>query len=178
VHKDILTLLFSLFSYIPSGIMEENSMGTLPLVIRFIKLTVFINVIFSVFCLTFGLTLAPSLLNMSCMGLWPIIFCDMVIQCYQQPDMPRGLCCLPIQVKSKWYPLILIVIFSAIFGPQLSFFAGLGVGYLHVYGYLKWMESSAQSLRAWEKRWPFKSLKNNTSYRKSSSALANSPPPG
>lgn len=150
VHPDIMTLLFSLFSYIPSGVVEENTMGTVPLAIRFFKLTVLINVLYSVFCLAVGLTLFPALLMMPAISLWPIIFCDMVIQCYQQPEMPRGLCCLPVQIKSKWYPLVLILIFSLFFGPQMSLFAGLGVGYLYVFGCLKWTESSAPSLLSWE----------------------------
>jgi len=85
--------------------------------------------------------------------------------------MPRGLCCLPIQVKSKWYPLILVALFSVFFGPQLSLFAGLAVGYLYVFGFLKWMESSAPSLRSWENSWPFKKFKNHHSFRANASAL-------
>jgi hypothetical protein len=96
VHPDLLTLLFSLFSFIPSATLEENSMGTVPFALRFFKLSLLINVLYSTFCLIFGLTLAPVLLQMPAISLWPIIFCDMVIQCYQEPDMPRGLCCLPI----------------------------------------------------------------------------------
>jgi len=83
VHPDLLTLCFSLFSYIPSGMLEENTMGTVPFAIRFFKLSLVINVVYSLFCLLVGLTVAPTLLMMPCVSLWPIIFCDMVIQCYQ-----------------------------------------------------------------------------------------------
>jgi hypothetical protein len=79
--------------------------------------------------------------------------------------MPRGLCCLPIQIKSKWYPLVLIGLFTIFFGPQLSFFAGLGVGYLWVFGYVKFLETSAVSLKAWEERWPFKAYKQDASFK-------------
>ncbi len=80
----MLSLCFSLFSYIPSGMLEENTMGTVPFAIRFLKLSLLINLVFSVFCLVVGLTLAPALLGMPCVSLWPIIFCDMVIQCYKE----------------------------------------------------------------------------------------------
>lgn len=175
VHPDILSLLFSLFSFIPSATLEENSMGTVPFALRFFKLSLVINVLYSTFCLIIGYTLLPRLLQMPAVSLWPIIFCDMVIQCYQEPEMPRGLCCLPVQVKSKWYPLILVAIFTVFFGPQLSLFAGIGVGYLYVFGFLKWTESSAPSLRNWENSWPFKSFKNHPSFRANTSALQNSP---
>jgi len=79
IHDSILALIFSLMSYVPSAIIEENSMGTVPFAIRFFKLTLFINLFYSVLCLVIGLTLIPGLLSMPAMGLWPIIFCDMVI---------------------------------------------------------------------------------------------------
>jgi hypothetical protein len=167
----MLTLLFCLISYVPSAILEENSMGTVPFAIRFFKLSAFINVLYSVVCGIIGLTIMPAVMMQPAMGLWPIIFCDLVIQCYQQPDMPRGLCCLPVQVPSKWYPLILLLIFSLFFGPQFSLFAGLAVGYLWVFGYLKFLETSPASLRAWENRWPFSSYRNNPSFRANASAL-------
>ena len=168
-------MLFSLFSFIPSATLEENTMGTVPFALRFFKLSLIINVLYSTFCLTIGYTLAPILLQMPAISLWPIIFCDMVIQCYQEPDMPRGLCCLPIQVKSKWYPLILVSIFTVFFGPQLSLFAGIAVGYLYVFGFLKWTETSAPRLRLWENSWPFKNFKNHPSFRANTSALQNAP---
>lgn len=101
-----------------------------------------------------------------CMGLWPILFCDLVIQCYKDPEAERGLCCLPIQIKSKYYPLVLYGIFTLVFmNLDLSFTTGLGVGYLYTFGYLKFLETSSQSISAWEKRWPFARYKDDASFR-------------
>lgn len=50
-------------------------------------------------------------------------------------------------------------------------FAGLGVGYLYVFGYLKWIETSAPNLLWWEQSWPFKKFKNHHSFRANASAL-------
>jgi hypothetical protein len=107
------------------------------------------------------------------MGLWPILFCDLVIQCYKDPEMPRGLCCLPIQIKSKWYPLVLYAIFTLVFmNLDLSFTTGLIVGYLYAFGYLKWVESTQQSISAWEKRWPFVKYKDDPNFCQTNSAAA------
>lgn len=89
--------------------------------------------------------------------------------------MPRALCCLPIQVKSKYYPLILAAIFTVFFGAQIDFFAGLSVGYLYVFGFLKWTDTSAVNLRNWENRFPFKNLKNEMGFRANISGLQNNP---
>ena len=140
-------------------------MGTVAFTVRFFKLSIFVNVIFSLVSILIGMTVSAMVLLTPCMGLWPILMCDLVIQCYQYPEMPRGLCCLPIQIKSKWYPLVLIGIFTIFFGPQLSLWAGLAVGYLYVFGYINCLKTSEQSLKAWEKRWPFKSYVNDPAFR-------------
>jgi len=75
----LLALLFTMFSYIPSAIMEETNMGTVPFTVRLFKLTLFINVFYCALALGLGLTVLPGIENMPSMGLWPIIFCDMVI---------------------------------------------------------------------------------------------------
>jgi membrane associated rhomboid family serine protease len=117
VHENFINLLFSVISYIPSAMQEENNMGTVPFALRFFKLSLFINVLFCLVSILIGFAAFPSLLKTPAMGLWPILMCDLVIQCYQYPEMPRGLCCLPVQIKSKWYPLVLIALFSIFFGP-------------------------------------------------------------
>ena len=90
--------------------------------------------------------------------------------------MPRNLCCCPLQVKSKYYPLIIFLIFSLFFGLQFALAAGLGVGYLYVFKYLGFLETSPQALREWADSWPFKGMVNDRSFRASSSALVNNPP--
>lgn len=165
-HPQLLMLLFSLLSYIPSAVFEEKEMGTVPFALRFFKLSFFIN---TMFCLVSFLAafLVPSFIKVPCMGLWPILFCDLVIQCYKDPETPRGLCCLPIQIKSKWYPLVLYGIFTILFmNLDLSFTTGLGVGYLYVFGYLKWIESTQESISLWEKRWPFTKYKEDPNFIK------------
>jgi len=91
-----MNLLFSVISYVPSAMREEDGMGTVAFAVRFFKLSLFINVIFSTLSILLALIGFPSLLMTPAMGLWPILMCDLVIQCYQYPEMPRGLCCLPV----------------------------------------------------------------------------------
>ena len=58
-------------------------------------------------------------------------------------------------VKSKWYPLILIGVFTLFFGLELSFWCGLLVGYLHAYGAFTRIEMSATAATRLENRFPF-----------------------
>ena len=59
VMDSIIALIFSLLSYMPAAIIEENNMGTVPFAIRFFKLTAFINFLFCLFAIAIGMTIMP-----------------------------------------------------------------------------------------------------------------------
>ena len=82
MHESLLNLLFSVISYIPSAVMEENAMGTVPFALRFFKLQVFINLLFAVVGTILGTLIMNDIMYERSMGLWPILMCDLVIQCY------------------------------------------------------------------------------------------------
>ena len=79
IHGQLLNLLFSLLSYMPTAVMEERSIGTVPFAVRFLKLSIFINGLFVVISLVLGYLAFPSLLMTPSMGLWPVLMCDIVI---------------------------------------------------------------------------------------------------
>ena len=54
VHESFINLLFSVISYVPSAMQEENNMGTIAFTIRFFKLNLFINIIFSLVSILLG----------------------------------------------------------------------------------------------------------------------------
>lgn len=67
-----------------------------------------------------------------------------------------SLCFLPIQIKSKYYPWALLLLFSAFFGFQIDLFVGIGVGYLNVYNVLAKLQLSSPKAKLWENKLPFK----------------------
>jgi hypothetical protein len=54
---------------------------------------------------------------------------------------------------------------------------GMAVGYLWVYKFLTWMDSSPSTIKAWEGRYPFSSYKNDPCFfpTQSTSTQANDP---
>jgi hypothetical protein len=74
-----MALLFSLLSFIPQGMGEEDQLGTVLYTIRFFKLSIFINTLFSLIGIIFGLIAFPRLLAEPGMGLWPMMMCCLVI---------------------------------------------------------------------------------------------------
>ena len=66
-----------------------------------------------------------------CYGLWPIIVCEICIYCWARPDDIIHPCGLPIELKSKYYPLILVGLFALItMSAVWELTLGLGLGYL------------------------------------------------
>ena len=105
----------------------EQTIGTVRYFFRFLMLGFFTLTLFTILCGVAGI-------NQFAIGLWGLFFCDLVIECMANPENAMRMCCFPCEIKAKWYPVILIVIFSLFFGFQLDFWCGLLVGYAQVYG--------------------------------------------
>ena len=118
INMTFLNFLFSMLSYIPSATLEESKIGTVHFAIRFWRLSIFINLMYSLFAIFVYLVFGyPGIVVAHSMGLWPLLFCDLAIECLRNPDMPRACCCCPIEIPSKYFPLLLIMIFTLLFGP-------------------------------------------------------------
>lgn len=81
------------------------------------------------------------------------------------------MCCLPVQIKSKYYPWALLVFFSLFFGLQLDLFVGVAVGYLHIYGHLERFGVTTQRAKAWESRFPFSGFSQKPEFVKAEFAM-------
>jgi len=74
-----MMLLFALISYVPTAIQIEQKIGTVRMIYRFFTLGLLTELLFTVVCVGFGLRQIG-------IGLWPLLFVDLVIQCMSQPD--------------------------------------------------------------------------------------------
>jgi membrane associated rhomboid family serine protease len=90
VHVQLLQLLFSLMSYLPTAMMQERLDGTVKQAHRFFLNNTLISVLFVVVCYLLSWMYGPQILSLPSIGLWPIIMCDIVIECNKSPDLARG----------------------------------------------------------------------------------------
>ena len=155
-----------MMSHLPHASNAEKTIGTVRYFYRFWMCGILTLLIFSLVC-------GVANLNQFSIGLWPMLFCDLVIECMATPEQLTGLCCLPIQIKRKWYPLILIAIFSLFFF-NLAMWFGLGVGYLYHYGFFKRIELGANKATIWENKWPFKNYKEKPYFVQAGAAMGGS----
>lgn len=66
------------------------------------------------------------------------------------PDVPRRLMCIPVDIPSKYFPIVLYLFFSLLSGPELSYALGMIVGYLYTIGKLDFIKPSTQRLQHFE----------------------------
>ena len=69
---------------------------------------------------------------------------------------------MPIQIKAKYYPLVLFAVFGVFFGQYLQMGMGVGVGYLYIYGYLKFMDLSVAKVKRIESKKGIKKLQDQS----------------
>jgi uncharacterized membrane protein len=76
-------------SYVPTAIQQERVDGTVKTAFRFLILSVLIQVLFVLVCWALAMTVSPSFMMAMSVGLWPILFCDIVIECNKSPELGR-----------------------------------------------------------------------------------------
>ena len=89
MHIQFLQLLFSLLSYIPTAIGQERSDGSVKQAVRFLTTSVFIQILFTLGCFVLSMTVSKAFMTSMSIGLWPILFCDIVIECNKDPEVGR-----------------------------------------------------------------------------------------
>ena len=89
VHPQLLTLLFAMMSHLPHAANAERTIGTVRYFMRFWMLGFFTLLLFTITCWITGM-------NQISIGLWPMMFVDLVIECMANPEAVQGLCCLPV----------------------------------------------------------------------------------
>jgi hypothetical protein len=157
-------LLFGMMSYMPRAGQHERMEGTVRISLEFVIYTMIISVIF---CLLGFLMqgFMPMMYVSPQMGIWPLVMCEMVVDCNRDPEVARNLCCLPINIKSKYFPWIFLAIF-VLMAPDasLSLVVGFMVGHMQIKGLLDRFRPSEVTARKWEARWPFSKYKSHEAF--------------
>ena len=127
------TIIMGMF-YPTMGSKMEWSMGSSLYLWLIGFITVVTNVAFNVCCLFLFMFGMPEAFFYSCSGFWVVLFGLITIECMQTPDAPRQIMFIPVQIPSKYFPLVLYVFFSLFSMPQLDFAIAIGIGYAFTQG--------------------------------------------
>lgn len=149
VGNSILSIVFLALFYPSMASRMENSMGSTFFVALLCIISIVTNVIFVVITTSLYYMGVNSLL-WSCSGFWTIIFGILTIECLAQPDMPRRIFMLPIDIPSKYFPLAMLAFFYLFNGFQLDFFISVCIGAAYSRGLLDRLRPSSTTMQSWE----------------------------
>ena len=77
---------------------------------------------------------------------------DSKVSLFPRLSFYSSLCCLPIQLESKYYPPAILLIFSLMMGPRIAMILGLLMGYVESFGYLDRVLPALNTILLWEQK--------------------------
>jgi hypothetical protein len=119
------------------------------MILQFFVINFFVQLVFIGLAVLFEM--AQTGYIMMSMGLWPVVMCEIVIECNREPELERPFCCCPFALKAKWHPWAYLLIFAVInFEGSISIVAGFIVGYLYVIGILNFTVVGCDTAQSFE----------------------------
>lgn len=149
VGNSLLNTIVMFLFYPMMGTLMESSMGSSMFIWLIGFITLSTNILFNILCLLLSFYM-PEALFYSSSGFWVILFGLVTIECMQQPEMPRQLLFIPVNIPSMYFPLALFAFFALFSGPQLDFIISMGIGYLYSKGMLDRFRPSSLYLESLE----------------------------
>lgn len=132
IHRDILDLLFCAISFFPESLRLEKVCGTTAFIFDFLMKNLEIQFVFLLLSTILRFIYFP-LSNLTSSGLWDMVMLFITIRSASNPEQPTPFLCFPVVIKSKYYPFLIIILFSFLSQAPVSLISALLVGYLETY---------------------------------------------
>ena len=139
----IFAVIFSIFFWYDKASKLEKEIGTIKYMLIFLMNSICIQILYCILMLFLSFIIQkkiPLLMKVTLggvvnTGLWPILLCDITLLCLSNPNENIYFRFLPCNIKAKYYPLILFLIYTFItqFHIDLENLCGIGFGFLYHY---------------------------------------------
>ena len=136
VSNSILTIILIALFYPSMASRMENALGSTCFLSLICTLSILTNIFFDVTSITLFYMGVSSAIGFSCAGFWTVIFSLITIECMAQPELPRRMLFIPVDIPSKYFPLVLYAFFALFSGLELGFVIAIAVGYMYSKGFL------------------------------------------
>ena len=143
VGNSILNVIIIMLFYPTMAARMENSVGSTNFIVLLGMISILTNILFVAVCVLLDVTGYPGAILWPCMGFWDIIFGLITIECLALPDLPRQLMFIPVNIPSKYFPLVVYAFFAIFNGPSMDFALSMVVGAAYSKGYLDRLKLSA-----------------------------------
>lgn len=149
--NSILSIILAVLFFPRIGTKMETSLGSASFFFLIGTLTLLVNSIFIAVCLLLYLIgNMPEANFFSCAGFWLILFALITMECFQNPNQPMRMFLVPVDIPSKYFPLIMYAVFCLFRGPILDYAISIGVGFMSQNGYFDCLKPSSSYLESLE----------------------------
>lgn len=150
VGNSLLMLVFAFMFFPAMGGRIEAGYGSSYFLYMLVIFTVIINVIFTTFCMIMELIGSAEMSFLNSSGFWTLIFALITMECVANPEAPRRIMFIPVDIPSLYYPLVLYVFFCLFSGIQYHYAFGMLVGYWFQTGKLDSIKPTSYYLESLE----------------------------
>jgi membrane associated rhomboid family serine protease len=152
VNLSIFNLIFAFIFWIPDAIRLENTSGTVRYALNFMINSCLVNILFAIVMGILSVFLNTSdVLRISSYGLWPVIMSEITMLCIANPENSVNFLTLPIVIKSKFYPWVLVGFMSLLsFSIRFDLLAGIAYGYIFFYYLRNKIQFDDNTIIHWE----------------------------
>jgi membrane associated rhomboid family serine protease len=143
-----LNVILSALFFLKMGITFESNLGSAAFFSMLGTFNLLVNLIFIAVCLLlYYICHMPEAIHFSCAGFWNILFAFLTVECFENPNHPRRFFMIPVDIPSKYFPLLVYAIWSLFSGPRLDWAISIAVGFMYQNGYFNCMKPNPQSLQ-------------------------------
>lgn len=148
ITTNIFNIIIGLIFWVREASSLESSLGTIKYGFIFFRNSFFIQFLYTVFVLLLRIFTSnknvllykiisdnPERKVTKNCGFWPVIMCEMTLLCLSNSDTPVKFLFLPCPFKAKFYPIIWMVIFSAVNFNRLGNICEVLVGVIFAFIY-------------------------------------------
>lgn len=164
VGNSFINVIFLLLFYPDMAKCIELAIGSAAFLVLLGTLSIATNLVFNLVCLVGWVLGMKAMIIVTCSGFWLVVFSLMVLECMNNPNYPRTLLCIPVQFPSRYFPIVLYILFCIFSGPQLDLACALGVGYLYSQNYFDRLKLSSNYLADAESSGILQAVATNLSY--------------
>lgn len=157
ITTSILNVTFAFLIWVPDAIRLEQTSGTLRYMLNFMINSILIQIIHCLLAVLlspiFGWQMKEAGDNS---GLWPLIIAEVTLLCLANPDILMMLFYIPYKFKARYYPYIILLLFTLLNGIQIDIVAGVIYAYLYFYFLRERLQFSNEFVMKMENFFPFK----------------------
>ena len=153
ITSGIFSLIFALIFWVSDGKTVEKMEGSAKYLIYFLIHSTIIQIIYALIYYFLGDKTKPEKNYIHSTGLWIYIIGEVTINCLISPENKIYLPFIPYAIKSKFFPIIILLVFFIFGGFDLGMFIAVGYGFIYSFFLYKYLIISDESIINFEQKY-------------------------